>query len=81
MKLTTNTRFEPERVVTPAEAVAYVAERTANRRSYDTGSYARERAEALEGMLGRLIAAMVENGQLRVVQLAEIFDYDVSAED
>jgi hypothetical protein len=38
------------------------------------------RGLALEQMLGNLIAAMIENGQLREHQLEAIFDYDVGAE-
>lgn len=81
MKLTTNTRFEAEQRVTPAEAVQYFAQRAENRSEGDTLERVRYRAEAVEGMLGRLLDAMVQNGALRAGQLEAIFDYDVSAEE
>lgn len=81
MKLTTNTRFEKEQVVTPAEAVTYFAQRAENRSEGGTLERARMRAEAVEAVLGRLLDAMVQNGVLRAGQLEEIFDYDISAED
>lgn len=81
MKLTTNSRFEPERVVTAAEAVTYVAERAAGRRSHESSTYRIiERAEAIEGMLGRLIGCLIDNGALRANQVEAIFDYDIGAE-
>lgn len=77
MKLKTNTRFEKEHVVTPAEAVTYVADRAVRRDDH----HPRARAEALEKMLGELLTALVQNGALRTEQVEAIFDYDVSAED
>lgn len=80
MKLTTNTRFEKEHAVTPTEAVRYVAQRAENRSEGDTLERARFRAEAVEGMLGRLMSALVANGALRADQVSEIFDCDILAE-
>lgn len=80
MKLTTNTRFEPERVVTADEAVTYVAHRSAGQREGEL-ERANARYDALESMLGQLIAAMIDNGALRANQVEAIFNYDVSAED
>lgn len=80
MKLTTSTRFEKEHAVTPAEAVQYVADR-AERGSDDQLERMRYRTAAVEGMLGRLLTALVDNGVLRANQVSEIFDWDVTAEE
>lgn len=47
------------------------------------GELERERAgrEALQGVLGRLIGALCDNDRLTTDQVAEIFDYDVIAEE
>lgn len=80
MKILTNTSFEKDQVLTVAEAVQYIAERAENRSEGGQLERARMRADALEGVLGRLIAALVDNGALRPDQIECIFDYDVSAE-
>jgi hypothetical protein len=78
MRLTTNGAFAPKKPIDAAGAVAYVADRAAEARDY--GDRALYRAEALQGVLGRLIGAMITNGQLRTEQVSEIFNYDVIAE-
>jgi len=77
MKLTTKT---VPRLVTPSEAVKYVAD-CAERLCDETQERMRARAEAVEQMLGRLIEALTANGQLRAPQLERIFDYSITAED
>lgn len=50
-------------------------------RNYDcTQERENARSEALQGMLGRLIGAMIDNGTLRADQVDAIFDYDVTTE-
>ena len=77
MKLITNTRFEKEQAVTPAEAVQYFADQRCEGGQLER---ARMRSKAVENVLGRLLTALVDNGQLRPDQIEMIFDYDVSAE-
>lgn len=79
MKIKTNTQIEPERVVTPDEVVPFFLGRAENRA--DGIKPRRQRAEALEGVVSRLFAALIVRGALRADQIEHIFDYDVSAED
>lgn len=80
MKLTTNTKFEPERVVTPNDVLSFFLDRAENR---VTGRKRRrrERAEALEGVVSRLLIELIGDGVLAPKQVERVFDYDVTAED
>lgn len=80
MKLTGITFRGKVEGLTPAQAVDFCADKAA--RSYDdTLDRMRSRTEALQGMLGRLVGVLIDNGQLRAGQVEAIFDYDVTAED
>lgn len=80
MKLVTSTRFEPERVTTPAEAVTYFVDR-AERHGEGEKARLRSAHDALLGVVGRTLDALIANGHLRADQVSEIFNYDVIAED
>ena len=62
-------------------AVQHCANRTANNCEGGALEKAQARANAVEGMLGRLIDELISNHALRAVQVSTIFDYDVIAED
>jgi hypothetical protein len=69
------------KLVTPEEAVAYFVQRAENRSEGELADRLRMRAEAVEGVLGRLLGAIIENGVLHASQVEAIFDYDVTAEN
>lgn len=84
MKLTIDKPFNVQahgRKLDATEAVAFVADVAARRTDGGQLERVAARAEALQGMLGRLIGVMIDNGQLRAEQVCTIFDYDVIAED
>lgn len=80
MKITTNTKFEPRREIVTEDLLAFFLDRAENRGG-DSKGRRRERAEALEGVVNRLFAELVNSGTLRARHVERIFDYDVSAED
>lgn len=80
MKITTNTKFEKEREITPDALLAFFLDRAENRGG-DSKGRRRERAEALEGVVSRLLTRLIVNGSLNAGQVSAIFDYDVNAED
>lgn len=80
MKITTNTKLEPERVVTADGVLQFFLDRAENRGG-DSKGRRRERVEALEGVISRLFVCLVDDGVLSPRQVEAIFDYDVSAED
>lgn len=79
MRITTNTKFEDIREITPGEIMAFFLDRAENRGG-DSKGRRRERAEALEGVVSRLLAELIAGGVLKPSQVEHIFDYDVSAE-
>lgn len=80
MKITTNTKFEPERVIASDAALAFFLDRAENRGG-DSKGRRRERAEALEGVVNRLLTELIESRTLAAKAVERIFDYDVTAED
>jgi hypothetical protein len=60
------------------QAVQFAATKAANMAEGHTERL-QARGDALEGILGRLIGVLIDNGQLRAEQVCEIFDYDVIA--
>lgn len=77
MRMITNS---DSKSVDAAEAVAHVANRSARNAEGGALEKVQARADAVEGMLGRLIGMLIANRALRSEQVSEIFDYDVIAE-
>lgn len=81
MKLTGKSFRGPNAVVhDAAEAVQFVTVKCAMNYEGHAQRVA-ARADALEGVLGRLMDKLIANGVLRAEQVSEIFNYDVIAED
>lgn len=80
MKIITSTAFEPHHEVTSHEVLTFFLDRAENRGG-DSKGRRRERAEALEGVVSRLVGMLIEDGVLSPKQVCALFDYDVTAED
>jgi hypothetical protein len=66
--------------VTPEDAVSITVDFRARQYEGDLERM-RERNDALAGVVGRLMTALIANGRLRAEQVTDIFGADIVAED
>lgn len=69
-----------ERVVTAEEAVTYAVHRATSNVQGELECI-NARHDALETIVGRMLAEMIENGSLRTNQVETILSYHVNAKD